>query len=197
MPLDRRGGVTLEPRPSPAEHLREESGDRVGVGYTKAGGGGARADLHADVGSAEHGERILIGEVVADEEGSFGTDLLADAGESRALVGVDKRELDDHLPVLGGDAGLGCRDLQDLLHGRRRGVGIGLAVVESDARRLALDDRPRSPARDLVEVLDHAASRRADLVGQILGETGLELRAVRADEVHLRRQPAESGQVAQ
>ena len=90
MSLDRRCRVTLEPRAPPAEHLREEPSDGVGVGHSEARGGRARSDLHADVGPGEHRERVLVREVVADEKCPFRSDLLPDAGEGRPLVGVDE-----------------------------------------------------------------------------------------------------------
>ena len=156
----------------------------------------AGADLDADVGSVQPAKRLLVGYVVAEEHGGGRALLVTQDVEGLTLVGLDHRELQHGLTL--GD--LGVPRLRGGVCLIQRLVGVcrfGVAHMQSDAGRLDLDRDTGILGCDRGErVFDLAQQRLCALVDAV-HETGVELRAVASDEVHLGGHARERGQIAQ
>ena len=180
------------------EQIGEEPGDGVGVGTRNRGGRVAGPTLMPTSGPASVAKRVLVGEVVADETPPRRSELLRMRVERGALVGRNGGDLDDLLAVLARHARLGRRDLRRSPRRRRprrprRPCGSGMPRSAGLRSTIAPGVRFAISSRCWITCV----SRIADLVGEVWREPGLELGAVRPDEVHLGRQSAERGQVAQ
>ena len=142
-----------------SSEAREQAGDVLRVVHAQLGERLARADLDAEVGAGEAAERVLVGDVVADEDGRGGADLVADRIEREALVGLDDGELDHALALARVHAGQRRRAVA---HGRQRGLPVllgGLAVVQRRTRRLVLDGDTRPGSGDRVQLLGDAIAQ--------------------------------------
>ena len=75
MPLDRHRVVAVEPVPSHLEQEAEHPHRVDRLVDAVPGKGLAAPDLHTDIGTVEAGERVLVGDVVAQIENGAGGGL--------------------------------------------------------------------------------------------------------------------------
>ena len=116
VPLDRRSRVPFEPRPAAFEEVGEEPGNGVCVRESGPSARRAGPDLHAEVRTPQGRERVLVGQVVTEEDHAIGADQLSEAAQRGALVGLDERQLEHHLAPLGADPREPPWTVEHLLH---------------------------------------------------------------------------------
>ena len=195
--LDRHRLRAGEPRGSQLGKVREQPRDRLRIDDAQQGLRGSLADLHAEIGSAERGEGVLVGDVVADEADRRCADALAQPLQRRALVRRQHAELDDFLAVLGDHPLERAGSVEDGSHPRVRGGVRDLAVVERNAGGLGLDARAGNLSCDLGQLREYAIAQIERLARQRLREVRIELAAVAADQVHVLGRSHHAGQVAE
>ena len=193
--LDRLGRFVEQPLAPQLDDRRQHLGDDLRRVDAVAGGGLTGADPDADVGTAQAGEAVLVGAVVADEQHRRGTDSVAQLLDRVALVGADDAELDDHVAVAPVHAGPTGRADVDLVQGASRVLRAGVAVVERDRRRLDLAGEALGPGRDGVHRPDQLLQDAQRLASRG-DDPAVELRAVAAHEAHLVGESAHHRQVA-
>ena len=136
--LDGRSVGTGKPRTTLVEQERQSSSDILGAVDAIVGDGVPAADLDSDVRPLQPAERLFVGHVVPDEDGSGSAVLMADQVECVALVGGDDRQLDHRLTL--GDLNtrpegrFGANGDERLLGV----VGARVAYVQGDAGGLLL-----------------------------------------------------------
>ena len=196
-PLDRRRRLAVEPVAALLQQEAEHQGDVHGVGHAERGEGLAVADLDAQVRAGQPGERLLVGDVVAEEDRRRGADLVAQDVQRAALVRLDDRQL-DHLLAVGGRHAFprGRSGVDGREHPAARLV-LGAAHVHRDAGRLDLERHARDVQHQLFELGLQPPVQLPRLLVERVDEADVELGAVAADEVHLGRQPRERGEVTQ
>ena len=196
-PLDGRGMPTEKPGAAALEQEVQRERDVLGRLDPVVGQRVAVADLDADVRAVQPAKRLLVGHVVAEEHRGRRALLVAQDVERLALVGLDHRELQH------------CLALGDLGVPRLRGRACAFFSASSASAGSAL----RTCSAMLAGLISIATpgysaaiapsaslilrSKRLCGVVDAVHETGVELRAVAADQVHLGGHPGQRGQIAQ
>ena len=169
----------------------------LGVVHAVRGQRVALTDLDTQIGSVQSQERLLVGDVVAEEDRGAGPGLVTQDVERLTFVGDDHGQFDDRLalgdlyPVPGGRSGAGTM---------QRGVGVGLggvAHMQRGARRLGLYRDALVVGRDRTELDDEGVEEFVGSRGDLVHEADVELTAVTTDQVHLGRQPRQGREIAE
>src|SRR5699024_2585519 len=96
-------------------------------------------DLDSDVRAGEAAEHLLVGDVVADEHGGTGANLMTQRVQCVSLVGGHHRQFDDLLPLGDGDTLPLARPLPDSFERVAGFLGGGTPYVYRHAGRLHLE----------------------------------------------------------
>ena len=196
MPFQADGVFPEQPGPAEFKQNGQDPGEGLRVPEPVRRGRGPLADAQAQVRPAQGGHGGLIAGGVPGVEGGadpeHGPQVFHGGALGRFHHGqVQDGAVDDEgQPVRPGD-------FLGLLGDQRDDVGGRRAGVHGDGDGLPLDGDPAVGAHGFGEGLAGLLQHGFGGQGQPVGEAHVELGAVRADKVHLCREPGDGGQVAQ
>ena len=193
--LDGRSVGAGKPRTTLVEQECQSGSDVLGAVDAIVGDGVPAADLDSDVRPLKPAERLFVGHVVADEDGSGCAVLMANQVECVALVGGDDSQLDHRFALGDLNAWPECRfgaDGDERLLGV---VGTGVAYVQCNAGGLLLHRCPRGVGGDSAQLGDDLVEQFPGVGVDRVDESDVELGAVAADQLHFGGKSGQRSQI--
>ncbi len=193
--LDRRRGVSFEPRSATVEQVGEEPGNGVGVREPRPSAGRARPDLHPEVRARQGREGVLVSQVIAEEDHAVGADQLSEATQGRPLSVSTSDSSSTIFPRLAVTPGEDAGPASTSSTAADASVGSTRRKWNATLAGLLSTMRAGRARCDLLELSNHLGAVRPDLFGKRAREPGFELGSVGADEMDFGREPAQGGEV--